>query len=57
MFTPGIRIYWCQNHFFIIENDFPDIKLYSLRISAIFSKKKNFHVSQIFHDFSFEKCL
>ena len=30
---------------FIIKNDFSDLKLYSLRISAIFNKKKNFHVS------------
>ena len=30
---------------FIIKNDFSDLKLYSLSISAIFDKKKNFHVS------------
>ena len=30
---------------FIIKNDFSDLKLYSVRISAIFNKKKNFYVS------------
>ena len=28
--------------FFIVRNDFSDLKLYSLPISAIFNKKKNF---------------
>ena len=31
---------------FIVKNNFSDLKLYTLRISAIFNKKKNFHVSK-----------
>ena len=31
--------------FFIIKSDFSDLKSYSLRISGIFNKKNNFHVS------------
>ena len=41
---PGIRIEWCQITF-IIKNDFSDLKLHSLRISAIFNKNNNFLVS------------
>ena len=45
MFTTGIPIQWCQNHLFIIKNEFSDLKLNSLCISAFFNKKKNFDVS------------
>ena len=40
---------------FIIKNGFSVIKLCFLHISAIFNKKKKFHVSYFADDLSFEK--
>ena len=46
MFTPEFEFNDAKITFLLLQMIFSDLKLYSLPISAIFNKNKNFHVSK-----------